>query len=132
MKTKTTFIFGMLNIVQGVLVGAIPFFVPSRELFVNWLLYAAAVLMLLAGPALIALGRPGAVFATFTCLVHGIMGTVFAALIAASASYLLGIYGHHGQTAGALALVIMAVVLILFWLIPAHELSFLRKQWASK
>ena len=132
MKNKTLILFGVLNLVQGALVGAIPLLAPSREAWVNWFLGGAAVLMLIAGPSLIFGGRIGRTLAAIVCLVHGVIGTGFAALVAASASYLYGIYGRHGHAVGSIGFVIVGVVLILFWLIPAHELHYLKKSGSAE
>lgn len=120
-------LFGFLNLLQGALVGAIPLLVPSREPAVNWILGSAAVLMLAAGPALVFGKKIGRAAAAVVCFLHFALGIGFAGLIAASASYLYGIYGRHGHAVGSIGFVMIGVVLILFWLIPAHEINFLRK-----
>jgi cation transport ATPase len=120
--------FGALLVVQGLLVGAIPVLAPSRSTSINGVIAALAVAALAAGPALVLAGRPGRIAAAAVCLVHWLAGLVLAILVAASASYLYGIYGRHGQSLGAIALAIAAVALILFWLIPGHVLGFLRRQ----
>jgi hypothetical protein len=127
-KDKKLLAFGVLNLVQGLLVGAIPVLVSSRAQQVDWALGVAAILMLVAGPALVFGGRWGRRFAAVACLLHWVIGLAAAALIASSASYLYGIYGHHGHSAGALAFAVAAMVLVLFWLIPGHELAFLRRR----
>ncbi|HUT78050.1 MAG TPA: hypothetical protein VM285_10210 [Polyangia bacterium] len=119
--------FGALLVVQGLLVGAIPMLAPSRSATVNGAIFALSVAALVAGPALVLAGRPGRIAAAAVCLVHWLAGLVLALLVAASASYLYGIYGQHGKSLGAIALAIAAVALILFWLIPGHVLHFLRK-----
>jgi len=73
-------------------------------------------------------GRFGRRLAMAICLVYWVMGLVFAALIVAAASYLYGLYGNNGQTAGAIAFVLAALVLLLFWLIPGHEIHFLKRR----
>jgi uncharacterized membrane protein len=120
-------LFGALLAVQGVMVGVIPVLAPSRSPTVNGVLGALAVAALVAGPALVLAGRPGRIAAAAVCLVHWLAGLVLALLVAASASYLYGIYGQHGKSLGGIALAIGAVALILFWLIPGHVLHFLRK-----
>ena len=121
-------LFGALNVVQAALVGAIPFVAPARSSALNWTLGAAALLMLAAAPALVFGGRKGRRFALGVCLAYWAMGLVLAALIVASASYLYGIYGHTGVTAGAIAFVVAALVLVLFWLVPGHEIHFLTRR----
>jgi hypothetical protein len=120
-------VFGALLAVQGLLVGAIPVLAPSRSSTINGAILALAVAALVAGPALVLAGRPGRIAATAVCLVHWLAGLVLALLVAASASYLYGIYGPHGKSLGAIALAIAAVALILFWLIPGHVLHFLHR-----
>jgi len=126
LKDSRLILFGALNVVQGALVGAIPLLASSRSPQVNWALGVTAILMVVAGPALVFGGRWGRRFAGAVCLLHWIIGLAAAALIASSASYLYGIYGHHGHAVGALAFVLAVVVLIVFWLIPGHEIAFLR------
>lgn len=126
MADRKLLVFCALNIVQGVLVGMIPLAFSSRVAAFNWILAVASVSMLVAGPALLLGGRYGRIFAAFACLLHGTIGTVLAALLAGSASYLYGIYGHHGHALGTIAFVFVGVGLIFFWLIPGHELHYLR------
>ncbi|MDJ0763725.1 MAG: hypothetical protein QNJ97_12150 [Myxococcota bacterium] len=128
MKDKKKILFGLLNIAQGGLVVAIPLIATSREPIINWVLGAAAALMFIAGPALFFGGPLGKKIAALACLIHGVIGTILAALIASSAAYLYGIYGRHGHAAGSIGFVLVLLVLTVFWLLPAHELSFLKKQ----
>jgi hypothetical protein len=127
-----TILFGALDVLQGALVGLIPLLVPSREPAVNWILGTAAAMMIAAGPMLVFGKGPGRAVAAVVCLLYLALGAGFAAVIAASASYLYGIYGRHGHAVGSIGFVLMGVVLIFFWLIPAHELNFLRKARGSK
>jgi cation transport ATPase len=129
---RDTAVFGALLLLQGLLVGAIPMLAPSRSPAINGVLSALAVAALAAGPALVLAGRPGRVAAAVVCLVHFLAGLALAILVAASASYLYGIYGHHGSSLGAIALAIAAVALILFWLIPGHVLHYLRRDRAAR
>jgi len=126
MKDRNTLLFGLLNLLQGAAILSVPFFVASRESAVNWVLGLSGALMVAASPILVLGGRRGAFFAALACLVHGAVGTVLAALIAGSAAYLYGIYGATGRSAGAIAFALAGFVLVVFWLIPAHELKFLR------
>jgi hypothetical protein len=121
-------LFGVLNVIEAALVGAIPLVVPARSSALNWTLGAAAVLMLAAAPALVFGGRKGRRLAVAACLVYWVLGLVFAALIFAAASYLYGLYGRTGQSAAAIAFVVAAMVLVLFWLIPGHEIHFLKRR----
>jgi hypothetical protein len=121
-------LFGVLNLVQGALVGAIPLVAPARSAALNWTLGAAAMLMLLAAPALVFGGGKGRRVVMAICLVYWVLGLVLAACIVAAASYLYGLYGHTGQSAAAIAFVVAAMVLVLFWLIPGHEIHFLKRR----
>jgi hypothetical protein len=120
-------LYGVLNVVEAALVGAIPLVVPARSNALNWTLGAAAVLMLAAAPALVFGGRRGRRLAMAVCLAYWVLGLVFAALIVAAASYLYGLYGRTGHSAAAIAFVVAAMVLVLFWLIPGHEIHFLKR-----
>lgn len=119
-------LFGGLNLVQGALIGSIPLLVASREPAVNWVLAGVAILMLVSGPALVFAGRIGRIVAAIACLVHGLTGTIIAALVAFAASYLYGIYGRHGVAVGSVASVGAVFILVVFWLVPAHELRYLK------
>ncbi len=131
MKDKKK-LFAVLNVVQGLLIGSIPLIVSSRIPLVNWLIFATAALMLIAGPALLFGGQVGKKLAAVACLVHGAFGTIVVALIISAASYLYGIYGHHGHALGSMAVVLAIVVIIAFWLVPGHELNYLRKEIGSQ
>ncbi len=131
MKDKKLMLFGALNVVQGLMVGAIPLLVSSRIEAVNQVLALASVLMILSGPLLIFGGKWGRRLAASACLLHWLLGLVFAALSLMSASYLYGIYGRHGQSAGAMAAAVAVGIFIIFWLIPAHEIHFLRARGES-
>ena len=121
-------LFSVLNVIEAMLVGAIPLVAPARSAALNWTLGAAAVLMLAAAPALLFGGRFGRRLAMAVCLVYWLLGLAFAALIVAAASYLYGLYGRTGQSAAAIAFVVAAMVLVLFWLIPGHEIHFLKRR----
>jgi cation transport ATPase len=129
---KKTIGYGVLCIVQGLLVGAIPVLVSSRLPHVDWVLGALAIMTLVAGPALVFGGRFGRVLTGVVCLLHWLVGLVVAVLILSSASYLYGIYGHHGHSVGALGFVFTVVALVLFWLIPGHLLGYVRRERAAR
>ncbi|MDD5310092.1 MAG: hypothetical protein PHU25_22470 [Deltaproteobacteria bacterium] len=125
MRERKTILFGVLNLVQGTAIGAIPVIVPSRDVAVNWALGAVAAVMLVAGPALVFGGRYGRITSAAACFVHLLAGLVATTLIASSAAYLYGIYGAYGRDLGRIAFVVALFALIVFWLIPAHELVWL-------
>jgi len=124
-------LFGVLNVAQGLAVGAIPFAVPSRTETVNVVLMALGGVMLVSGPLLVFAGRIGRGVAIAACLLHWLAGLLGAALVFASASYLYGIYGRHGSSAGLIALLVAFMLLVVFWLVPGHELVYLRKKGAA-
>ena len=126
MRDRKTILFGALNLVQGAAIGAIPLLAPSRYAWVNWALGGLSAVMLLAGPALVLAGRYGRIAAAVACLLHIGAGLALAALAASSAAYLYGIYGAYGRDLGKIAFVVAGFVLIVFWLVPAHELAWLR------
>lgn len=132
MSDRKLLLFGALNLLHGLLVGAVPLLVPSREPVVNWVIGAAAVSMLAAAPALVFAGRLGRRIAAIACLLNWLVGLAAAGLIVFSAAYLYGIYGRHGHAIGSIAFVVALLVLIVFWLIPAHEIHFLRRRAASE
>ena len=121
-------LFGVLNLVEAAIVGAIPLVAPSRAVCVNCTIGAAAALMLVAGPALLFGGRWGRRIALAVCLAYWAIGLVLAALIVASAAYLYGLYGRFGTSAGGIAFALAAMVMVLFWLLPAHEIHFLTRR----
>ena len=127
MKDKIKLLFGTLNLLQGALIGAIVLLVPSREPLVNGVLIGAAVAMLVAGPLLVFAGKWGRRIVLGICLAYWLLGLAGIGLIVSAAAYLLGIYGHHGQSAGAMAFVLALLVAVVFWLLPAHEIHYLKK-----
>ncbi len=132
MKSVKNILFGVLNLVQGAMVGLIPLLIPSRSESINNFLVGVAVVMLLAGPLLVFAGKWGRIYAIFACLFYWLFGLVAICVVVFSASYLYGIYGHYGQTAGILAGVTALFLAVMFWLIPAHELHFLKKAGVGK
>ena len=92
---------------------------------------------LLSGLATVFLGVADNLWLVIVVILQSLLASCFfpagfAALIASAATYLYGIYGHHGHALGSMAFVLTIVSLIVFWLIPAHELSFIRKRWSEK
>jgi len=124
---KKVVLYGALNIVEGALVGAIPLVAPSRVGGINWAIGAAALLMIIAGPALVLGGRTGRRAALGICYLYWAIGLALAALVVASASHLYGMYGNFGTSAGAIAFALALMVMVVFWLIPAHEIHFLTR-----
>jgi len=121
-------LYGVLNVVEAALVGAIPLVAPARSSALNWTLGAVAALMVVAAAAILFGGRIGRRIALGVCFAYWAAGLALAALIVASASYLYGLYGHTGQSAAAIAFVVAALVLVLFWLIPGHEIHYLTRR----
>ena len=111
---------------------AIPWLLPSRSSLLNGGLVALGALMLISGPLLIWAGRLGRLVAASACLLNWAVGTVFSVLILASASYLAEAFGRMGSTVAGLSLVLVALTVVLFWLLPLHELHALRKSGASR
>ncbi len=97
--SRQRWLFGALALVQGALVGSLPLLAPSSETLTNAILWILAGLMLAAGPALVWGRRPGRVLAVAACLAHWLAGLMLSALLVSSASYLYGVYGHHGAAA---------------------------------
>jgi small-conductance mechanosensitive channel len=125
---RKRYLFGVLNLVHGLVIGAVPVLVPSREPAFNWVIGVAAVSMLLAAPALVFAGKHGRRLAAAACLINWLVGLAAAALIVFSAAYLYGIYGRHGHAVGSISFVVALLVLLVFWLVPAHELHYLRRR----
>jgi len=131
-RSRALRVFAVLNLCQAALIGSLPLVASSREPLVNGVLFFAAALMALAGLALLFAGTTGRRIAIVFCAIHGFVGTVFSMLIMGSASYLYGIYGRHGHAVGTIAFVLVVVVFIVFWLLPAHEIWFLRQRREEK
>jgi hypothetical protein len=127
-KDAKLLLFGALNLVEAAIVGAIPLAAPSRVGIVNGAIGAAALLMLVAGPALVFGGRMGRRIALGVCLAYWAIGLAFAALIVASAAHMYGMYGRFGTSAGSIAFALAAMALVLFWLIPMHEIHYLARR----
>ncbi len=121
-------LFAGLNLAQAMLLGAILLWLPSNAMWVNLTLGVGLALMLASSPALVFGGQRGQWVAAAACLYQWVLGTVFALGTASSAAYLYGIYGNFGKSLGLVSGAGTFCVLIVFWLIPAHELSWLRSR----
>lgn len=132
MTDKKTVLFGILNVVQAAMTAAIPWFAPSRDAKVNAVLWAVAGLMLLAAPALVFGRAPGRWIAAAACLAEWLLGLALAVLLVTSASYLGTIYGWQGRALAGIAYALAVLITVVFWLIPAHELYFLRKRQEAR
>ena len=128
MNESATVRFAVLDLVQAGLVAAIPWLVPSGSLVIDGVFWTLAALMVVAAPTLVFGGRTGRIVAGVVCVVYWVAGAALVVGIGSSAAYLTGIYGTLGKTLGAAAWLLAALVAVLFWLIPAHELVWLRQQ----
>ena len=123
-------LFAGLDVVLGCMVGAFPFLVPGDSRAIDLTLAALGVLMVLAGPALVFGGRPGRLYAIGACLAYWLAGAVLVVLLATSAAWLWGIYEAMGEALAMAAVAIAVLVMVVFWLVPGHQLAFLRR-WSA-
>ena len=99
--------------------------VPSRSPLYNAALGLVVALLALGGVGLIAGARWGRGVAAAASVVLLGFAAVVVALLVASSAYLRGIYGALGQGMSMLALVVAALVIEAFALLPLYQLRFL-------
>ncbi|MFT7518190.1 MAG: hypothetical protein ACI9MC_000320 [Kiritimatiellia bacterium] len=120
--------FAVLDLLQAALIGSVPLTVPSGAFWIDGTLWLLAGCMAVAAPMLVFGGRVGRIYGAVVCLLYWLAGAVLAALVASSAGYLYGIYGGIGQALGIVAWVVVALVALMFWFMPLHQLAWLRKR----
>jgi hypothetical protein len=118
--------YGILDLAFAALYLWLGFWVvPGRSMAFNLALGAVSLLLALAGVGLVAgarWGRTAAIVASSVLLAFAaiaVMGMV------ASSAYLRGVYGPLGRGMALLCLVIAAVVVEAFALLPLFQLRFL-------
>jgi len=95
-------------------------------MLIDGVLWTLAGAMMVTAGMLMFTDRAGRIVAAVVCLAYWLAGAAFAVLVAMSAAYLYGIYGGIGQALGIVAWAVVALVGVLFWLIPSHQLAWLR------
>jgi hypothetical protein len=98
---------------------------PSRSTAFNLVLGAVCLLLAVGGVGLLLRARWGRVAAIAASVVLLLFSAVVIVLLVASSAYLRGVYGALGQGVAVLALVVAALVLEGFALLPLFQLRFL-------
>jgi hypothetical protein len=98
---------------------------PSRSTAFNLTLGTVCVMLAAAGVGLLLRARWGRVVAIAASLALLLFSAVVIVLLVASSAYLRGVYGALGQGMAVLALVVAALVLEGFALLPLFQLRFL-------
>jgi hypothetical protein len=118
--------YGILDLAFAALYLWLGFWVvPGRSTAFNLALFSVSLLLALAGAGLVAGARWGRTVAIVASSV--LLAFAAAALVGmvASSAYLRGVYGPLGRGMALLCLVIAAVVVELFALLPLFQLRFL-------
>jgi hypothetical protein len=103
-------------------------FTPGRSTTFNLALGLVCVLLAAAGVGLLAGVRWGRTLAQVASWVLLVFAGVVVLGLVASAAYLRGIYGPLGQGMSVMTLLVAALVLEAFALLPLFQLRFLSRQ----
>jgi hypothetical protein len=103
-------------------------FVPSRSTAFNVSLAAVSLALAAGGVGLLLRARWGRVVAIGASLALLLFAAVVVALLVASTAYLSGVYGAIGPGLAAVTLVIAALVVEVFALLPLFQLRFLLRR----
>jgi hypothetical protein len=98
--------------------------VPSRSTPFNLALGLICALLTVGGVGLLLGARWGRIAAIVASSLLLVFSAVVIVLLVASSAYLRGIYGALGQGMGVLALIIAALVIEAFALLPLFQLRF--------
>lgn len=99
---------------------------PGRSTAFNLALALVCVLLAGAGAGLLAGARWSRTLATVACWTLLVFSAVVVALLVASSAYLRGVYGPLGQGIAVLTLLVAALVIEAFALLPLFQLRALR------
>ena len=99
--------------------------IPSRSTAFNLALGLVVALLVVGGAGLVLRAKWGRVWAIAASAVPLLFAAVVIALLVVSGAYLRGIYGALGQGMALLSLVVAALVLEAFALLPLFQLRFL-------
>lgn len=103
-------------------------FTPSRSTAFNVALALVCALLAAAGAALVAGARIARPLAFAACGVLLAFAAVVILLLVASSAYLRGIYGPLGEGMAVMSLLVAALVVEAFALLPLFQLRFLLGQ----
>jgi hypothetical protein len=119
-------LYGVLDLAFALFYAWIGFaLAPSRSTAFNVTLGASCLLLVVAGAGLILRARWGRAAAIAASLALLAFSAAVIVLLVASSAYLRGVYGALGQGMAVLALVIAALVVEAFALLPLFQLRFL-------
>ncbi len=121
-------LFAVLDLLQGAVVGGLPWLIPGRHGAVDAVLWTLGALMLVSAPLLLGGWRWARPLLLAICVAYWATGAVLVVLIAGSAAYMYGIYGLLGHLLGTIGFLLAALVAVGFWLLPAHQLHHLLRR----
>jgi hypothetical protein len=123
-----SFAFGALNLSCAALIGVGVFVgLPARYAPVDAASLVLIALLVVSGVGLVARARWGAGMARLAAATSLMLGLLGVAMLAVSASYLMGIYGPVGR-GGALLLTLVAALVVPYLVaLPAVELAWLAR-----
>lgn len=120
--------YGALDVAFAVLYAWFGFVLtPGRSTAFNLALALVCVVLAASGVGLIAGVRFGRTLARVACWMLLAFSAVVVALLVASSAYLHGIYGPLGKGMAMLTLLVAALVLEAFALLPLFQLRALKK-----
>jgi hypothetical protein len=119
-------IYGALDLAFALFYAWVGFVLtPSRSTAFNLALGTVCAMLAVAAVGLLLRARWGRVAAIAASLVLLLFSAVVIVLLVASSAYLRGIYGALGQGMAVLALIVAALVLEAFALLPLFQLRYL-------
>ncbi len=122
-------LYGALDVAFAALYAWFGFlFTPGRSTPFNVALALVCALLAAGGAGLIAGARWGRALAIVACAALLVFAAVVVLLLVASSAYLRGIYGPLGQGMAVMTLLVAALVIEGFALLPLFQLRFLLGQ----
>jgi hypothetical protein len=101
---------------------------PGRSATFNVALAVVCALLAAGGAGLLANARWGRALATLACVVLVAFAAVVVLLLVVSSAYLRGVFGPLGQGMSIMTLLVAALVLEGFGLLPLFQLRALRRR----
>lgn len=101
---------------------------PGRSTAFNVALAVVCVLLAAGGAGLVANARWGRALATLACVMLVAFAAVVVLLLVISSAYLRGVFGPLGQGMSIMTLLVAALVVEAFALLPLFQLRALRRR----
>jgi hypothetical protein len=121
-------LYGALDVAFAALYAWFGFvFTPGRSAAFNFALALVCLLLAGGGAGLVAGARWGRTLARVACWALLLFSAVVVALLVASSAYLRGVYGPLGQGMAVMTLLVAALVIEAFALLPLFQLRALHR-----